>query len=145
MDAFFPGADGDRPPFLADADEHDWELLRRHAAGRRYPAGAVVVPRGDTDRSLLLLVEGTLAQGAGRRAATVAPGSVLGELAFLAGRPAAHEVRAVTDAEVLRLDLVRFEALAAADAALGRYLLFDLARLLAERAEDLRALTGRRR
>ncbi len=49
-------------------------------------------------------------------------------------------MRAVTDAQVLRLSLVEFEALAAKDPALGRYLLFDLARLLAERVMDLRGL-----
>jgi CRP-like cAMP-binding protein len=140
---FFDYPAGGPDPFLARATDRDWALLREHLHARRHPAGAVITAAGDTDRALLLLVEGPARAGAGRRAAPLRPGAVTGELAFLTGRPAAEEVRAETDVLVLRLPLAGFEALAARDPALGRYLLFDLARLLAERAAALRGLADR--
>jgi len=139
-------ARGARPLFLADCTEHDWTLIREHAQTRRFAAGALVVGAGDSDRALYLVVDGTLEVVVPRQStrhpagALLGPGTVLGELGFLDGRPAEAAVRAVTDAQVLRLSLVEFEALAAKDPALGRYLLFDLARLLAERVMDLRGL-----
>ncbi len=146
MNAFFdyPDGGGERDSFLAHASDRDWALLRGYLHARRYPNGATVVSAGDTDRALLLLVEGTVRLGSGRRSATLRPGAVIGELAFLAGRPFAEEIRAVTGVEILRLGLADFEALAATDPALGRYLLFDLARLLAERTEALQAMVGGR-
>ena len=144
MDAFF-GYGDDRRSFLADAEERDWQLLRRYMTERRYPDGAVVLAPGDADRALLLVVRGALVSGTGARAVTFEAGTVLGELAFLRGQAAGEQVRATSDAEVLRLELARFEELSAADPALGRYLLFDLARLLAERNAELRAMVRRSR
>lgn len=149
MDAFFdyPGGAADDAPaaFLAGASEGDRLLLRDHMQVRRFPAGSTVLAPGDTDRALLLLVEGSLRTRAGRRTVTLPPGAVVGELAFLAGSPAAAEVSAGTDVQVLRLGLADFEALAAKEPAFGRYLLLDLARVLAERVRDLQALLGQRR
>lgn len=148
MDAFFDYPDGagatGGAPFLAGASERDREVLREHLRARRFAAGSTVLAPGDTDRALLLVIEGTLSVGTGSRARTLPVGSVVGELAFLAGTPAVAEVRAVTEAQVLRLGLDDFEALAAKDPALGRFVLFDLARVLSERVGELQALLGRR-
>jgi CRP-like cAMP-binding protein len=151
MDAFFDYPDGDpdgsRLTFLAGGSDRDWALLREHMQVRQFSAQAVVIASGDTDRALFLVAEGTVEAAPARRtgresAVPLTAGAVFGELAFLAGRPFPTEVRAVTDARLLRLGLTEFEALAAKDPALGRYVLFDLARLLAERVRDLRALLG---
>ena len=144
MTGFFdyPDGGGAPDPFLAHASERDWALLDEHLHARSHPAGATVVAAGNTDRALLMLVEGTVRVGSGRRSAILRPGAVTGELAFLAGRPPTEDVSAVTGVRILRLALVDFEVLAARDPALGRYVLFDLARLLAERTEALRAMVA---
>lgn len=148
MDAFFDYPDGagagGGAPFLTGASERDRDVLREHLQPRRFAAGSTVLAPGSTDRALLLVVEGTLSVGTGSRAGRLPAGSVVGELAFLAGSPVPVEVRAVTEAQVLRLGLDDFEALAAKDPELGRFLLFDLARVLSERVRELQALLGRR-
>jgi CRP-like cAMP-binding protein len=132
--------------FLATAGEDDWSLLLEHGQTRRYAAGAQLVGVGQTDRALYVVLAGTLERGPSTRrrgprssapALRYGPGAVLGERAFLEGLPFGSAVVAVTVAEVFRLGLTEFEVLAAKDPALGRYLLFDLARVLAARADAM--------
>jgi CRP/FNR family transcriptional regulator, cyclic AMP receptor protein len=159
---FFDYPDGRDPvapadaDFLAAASEADWDVLFEHGQTRRYAPGAQLVGADETDRALYVVLDGTLAtrppetrgRGTGRRGTRepsgrpmdYGPGAILGERGFLEGRPFAASVQAVTSAEVLRLGLTEFEVLAAKDPALGRYLLFDLARVLAARADRLLAL-----
>jgi CRP-like cAMP-binding protein len=149
----------DDADFLAAAGDDDWAVILEHGQTRRYAAGAQLLGSGETDRALYLVLAGTLEgkpqgrRGTRRRLAphgppqprtafSYGPGAVLGERAFLEGRPFESPVVAVTVAEVLRLGLTEFEVLAAKDPALGRYLLFDLARVLAARADRLLALAG---
>ena len=155
---FFDYPDGAEPArpddadFLAAAGTDDWAVILEHGQTRRYAAGAQLLGSGETDRALYVVLTGTLEarpegspRGRRRRPAAwvpYGPGAVLGEQAFLAGRPFESPVVAVTAAEVLRLGLTEFEVLAAKDPALGRYLLFDLARVLAARADRLLALAG---
>src|SRR5689334_11065823 len=146
------GRDPDPTPdadFLAAASDADWDMLVEHGQTRRYAAGAQLVGAGETDRALYIVLEGTLqTQPAGRRGSgrrpgpqlEYGPGAILGERGFLDGRPFETPVMAMTMAKVLRLGLTEFEVLAAKDPALGRYLLFDLARVLAARADRLTAL-----
>ncbi len=54
-------------------------------------------------------------------------------MAFIDGGPRSARVRALTDAQLLRLSFEAFEVLAAKDGALGRSILLDLARVLAYR------------
>jgi CRP-like cAMP-binding protein len=124
--------------FLAATDDADWAVLFAHGQTRRYPAGAQVVGAGEADRALYLVLEGELTTQ-GRQIENHYPGAILGERGFLEGRPFGAAVLAVTGCEVFRLGLAEFEVLAAKDPALGRYLLFDLARVLAAQADRLRA------
>jgi CRP/FNR family cyclic AMP-dependent transcriptional regulator len=151
---FFDYPDGREPvppedaDFLSAASEDDWVVICEHGQTRRYAAGAQLVGADETDRALYVVLEGTLAtrptgsrRGPRRRPQLdYGPGAILGERGFLEGRPFRTPVLAVTSAEVLRLGLTEFEVLAAKDPALGRYLLFDLARVLAARADRLLAL-----
>ena len=152
----YPDSPDPVPPseadFLSAAGDADWVALFEHGQTRRCDAGAQLVGADQTDRALYVVLEGTLttqpAQPRGRaarrrpvRPMEYGPGAVLGERGFLEGRPFETSVRAVTSALVLRLGLTEFEVLAAKDPALGRYLLFDLARVLAGRADRLLALT----
>ncbi|HST85233.1 MAG TPA: cyclic nucleotide-binding domain-containing protein [Kineosporiaceae bacterium] len=158
---FFDYPDGQNPglapetDFLSAADDADWVVIFEHGQTRRYAPGSQLVGADETDRALYLVLEGTLVAGpaqAPRRGPRrghrrrpdqpmdYGPGAILGERGFLEGRPFETPVQAVTSARVLRLGLTEFEVLAAKDPALGRYLLFDLARVLAARADRLLAL-----
>ena len=59
--------------------------------------------------------------------------SVVGELAFFDGRPRSATLDAVTDVQVVRLDMESFRRLSAEHPALGEAMLLDLARILALR------------
>jgi CRP-like cAMP-binding protein len=58
---------------------------------------------------------------------------VLGELAFFDGYPRSATLDAVTDVEVVRLDLQAFDSLHEHEPALAHAMLRDLARILALR------------
>jgi len=153
---FFDYPDGGEPvppgdaDFLSAASDADWVVILEHGQTRRYAPGSQLVGADETDRALYVVLEGTLAarppesRRRGRRRpgrqVDYGPGAILGERGFLEGRPFETPVLAVTTAQVLRLGLTEFEVLVAKDPALGRYLLFDLARVLAARAARLRAL-----
>src|SRR5690606_6649806 len=115
--------------FLATCSAEEWQLIGSHTDTVRYDPGATVIAAGSVDRTLVILVRGTLEvelpDRSGRRrgrtghrpmvAERLDPGAVVGELSFLDGEPASATVRAVGEAEVLRLPLRRFEVLAAKD------------------------------
>ena len=122
---------------LAERSEQDWATLIAAMKRVRFSAGEEVIKAGDVDRSLCLLVSGRLevlagASEDGALKAVDAP-TVVGEIAFLDGRPRSVTLRAVTDGELLRLPFEDFEALATQEPLLARAMLFDLGRILAAR------------
>ena len=131
-------------PFLHDCDRRSWAALRRHSHIEGIAAGRPVIRRGDTERSLVVLLDGELVVP-GRRdrwePARYEPGEVLGELTFFDGRPQPETVVAARDSHVLRIRQENFDVLAAHEPALARQLLMDLGRAMATR---LRA-AGRQR
>jgi CRP-like cAMP-binding protein len=142
-------ADPSDAPFLATCSQDEWATIRAHADTLRYAAGSTVIAPGSLERALVILVTGQLEvvrTHAGRRRdqrlALCEAGSVVGELAFLDGKPASALVRAVGEVEVLRLPLPRFEVLAAKDPQLALYVLFDLGRLVASRFRTAQLLLG---
>jgi CRP/FNR family transcriptional regulator, cyclic AMP receptor protein len=134
-----PAASGQVDQLLADASEEEWATLLRHTRYRRFGPGEAVVTAGERDRSLYLLLEGQLEvlvdQGRRRqrRIATIATGSVIGELSFFDGGARSALVRTTTPALLAELSPAEFDALAAANPVLARRLLFDLGRILAQR------------
>jgi CRP-like cAMP-binding protein len=139
--------DGGAAPFLADASDDDWDLIRAHAEVRHYRAGETVMAEGDADRALFVIVSGTLEavvregrRGRDRRVSAMEAGTVIGEVGFFDGRPRSAAVRAATDARLLRLTYAGFEHLAAKEPALGRAILFDIGRVLAGRLRAVEAL-----
>jgi len=122
--------------FLPDATAADWATVFAHAEVRRVGAGLALLQAGERDRALYLLTEGTIGvrlprdEGAFK---TIDAPSVLGELAFFDGRPRSATLDAVTDVEVVRLDVAAFERLAAGAPALAQTMLVDLGRILALR------------
>ena len=147
----YPSASGDRAPdptaFLADAGDDDWDTIRAHAELRRVAAGDTVIDHGAVDRSLYIVVDGTLEatvvegrRGRSRRVSKIEAGTMIGEIAFFDGRPRSAAVRAVTDATLLRLSFDAFKALAAKQPALGQAILLDIGRVLASRLRDVESL-----
>jgi CRP/FNR family transcriptional regulator, cyclic AMP receptor protein len=124
--------------FLPDLHEDDWATLIRHTERRRFRRGDVIVSAGEVDRSLWIVVQGSLdlflpdVRGSFLR---FGPHSIVGEMAFLDDRPRSATIRARTDGELLRLTFAAFEVLAARHPALGRRVLLDLGRILAIRLE----------
>jgi CRP-like cAMP-binding protein len=128
--------------FLPDASDRDWAVLLRHCRRRRFDSGQNVISAGEASRSLFLVVDGSLEvlalvpgrrQDRYRRIVTVAAGSVLGEMSFFDGAGRSAMVRAITPVVVDELTPADFDALADEDPGLGRQILFDLGRVLAQR------------
>lgn len=124
---------------LADASDEEWATVLGHTRYRRFSSGDPVVTAGARDRSLYLVLEGELEVLAphGRRGyrkiASIAAGSVIGELSFFDGGVRSALVRASTPALLAELSPAEFDALAVANPVLARRLLFDLGRILAQR------------
>jgi CRP/FNR family transcriptional regulator, cyclic AMP receptor protein len=124
---------------LAGASDKEWATLLEHTRYRRFGPGELVLTAGARDRSLYLILEGDLEVLAARgrrgyrRIASVSAGSVIGELSFFDGGARSAAVRSVTPVVLAELSPTEFDALAAADPALARRLLFDLGRILAQR------------
>ena len=141
-----PASAGNDGLLLADASEEEWATLLAHTRTRRFGPGDAIVTAGAADQSLYLVLEGqleVLATGRGRRGyrrlASVAAGSVIGELSFFDGGGRSALVRAVTSAVLAEMSRSEFDALATASPDLARRLLLDLGRILAQR---LRAVQG---
>jgi CRP-like cAMP-binding protein len=122
--------------FMPEATAMDWATIFSHAEVRRIGAGLALVQAGEQDRALYLLTEGTvgvrLPRDEGAFKSIDAP-SVLGELAFFDGRPRSATLDAVTDVEVVRLDVGAFDSLLEDAPELAHAMLRDLARILALR------------
>ena len=138
------GANDDSASFLTGTDASSWATLVEHCEVRRLRTGECVIAVGDDERSLLIVTDGMLEasipRGRRSRVRTIGrfgPGSVVGELSFLDGRPRSANVVAVGDAEVLRLTFQSFETLAARHASLARSMLLDLGRIAAGRVRQL--------
>jgi len=122
--------------FMPEATAADWAAIFSHAEVRTIGAGLALVQAGENDRALYLLTEGTvgvrLPRDEGAFKQIDAP-SVLGELAFFDGMPRSATLDAVTDVEVVRLDVAAFDRLLEYEPALAHAMLRDLARILALR------------
>jgi len=122
--------------FLPDASASDWATIFSHAEVREVPAGLALVQAGETDRALYLLIEGTLAVRMPREETafkSIDAPSVVGELAFFDGAPRSATLDALTDVQVVRIDMDSFRRLADAEPALAEAMLMDLARILSLR------------
>ena len=116
-----------------------WDRLLAFVERRAFHAGEEVIRRGEIDRALYIVVDGSLearvTEGrAGKGAAVpVPPGSVIGEIGFFDGKPRTATVTAITDGEMLRLSFDAFQTLAVREPDLAQAMLFDLGRILAIR------------
>jgi CRP/FNR family cyclic AMP-dependent transcriptional regulator len=148
----YPGTDAARDDlvFLRDRGEEDWARLLDHSELLRFRTGDLIIRAGEEDRSLYIIVDGTLEillvdqRGLEQHYGTIEPKSVTGEMAFLDGRPRAATIRATTDGDMLRLSFEAYETLAARHPELGRAILLDLGRILAARLRQANEVIARR-
>ncbi len=122
--------------FLPEATATDWAKIFSYAEVREVPAGLALVQAGEDDRALYLLTEGTLGVRMPREESafkSIDAPSVVGELAFFDGSPRSATLDALTDVQVVRIDMDGFHRLSAAEPQLAEAMLMDLARILALR------------
>lgn len=104
---------------------------------RRFPAGSVLIARGEAQRQTFYVESGaadvvvTDRRGQEQRLSRVGPGATLGEMSLLTGEPAGGTVRAATDVDVVVLSEASFERLATTFPRIYRNLSAMLARRLA--------------
>jgi SulP family sulfate permease len=128
--------------FLPDATVEEWALIGSYCERRRFRAGEVIFDAGEHDRSLIIVLDGSLDTVASRksrqRRLSPAPaGSVVGEIGFLDGGPRSAAAIAASDGELLRMTFESFETLSAINPRLGQAMLLDLGRILAARLRTL--------
>jgi len=118
------------PGFLPHASAPEWDAVLAATETLRYRPGEVVLRAGERDRAFYLLLDGHVEA----EAAMLAAPAVLGAAAFLDDRPRTATVRARGHAEVARMSWDACEVLAARDPRLGRAILAELGRGIAELA-----------
>ena len=141
-----PGAEpGDRL-VVPGWGEGQWSTLFSCTQPVELEAGEVLIqPRGD-DRILYFVASGrlevaTIDREAGgiSSLATIAAGSVVGELAFFDGAPRSAKVWAVTRTRLLKYTLKDYELYASSNAREATAFLFAMARLLSYRVRNTTA------
>jgi len=116
-----------------------WDRLLPFVERRAFHAGDEVIRRGEVDRALYIVLDGSLetrlTEGrAGKGPAVPFPaGSVIGEIGFFDGKARTATVTAMSDGEMLRLSFESFRALAVSEPDLAQAMLLDLGRILAIR------------
>ena len=122
--------------FLPEATATDWAKIFSFAEVLQVSAGLALVQAGEDDRALYLLTEGTLGVRMPRAETafkSIDAPSVVGELAFFDGSPRSATLDALTDVQVVRIDMDCFHRLSEAEPQLAQSMLLDLARILALR------------
>ena len=117
----------------------DWSALFAHAQRLQVKKGDVLIQKDAPERALYFVASGLLevtsvlsSQSIGP-IAKVRPGSVVGELSFLDGRPRSAKVWAIADSEVYQLDFENYERFAEAHPRQACSLLFAIGRVVALR------------
>ena len=120
----------------SDRDLGAIAALGRHES---IAAGATLIEadRAD-DRDLFIVVDGQLEAyrvvgGHERRVVVLKSGDLIGEMAFIDGRPRSASVRALTAAAVLRIRAADVQVLCRTDPALGLKLVWEIVKVLSAR------------
>ncbi len=123
--------------FLPQWTEEQWRKLSTYTGKLRLSPGDDLIRMGESDRSFYIVTAGQFEiliprKGSRQlqRTQIREAGTVVGEQAFIDGKSRSATVRALTTAEVLRINPTAFEVLSAREPDLARDILLDLARLL---------------
>jgi CRP-like cAMP-binding protein len=128
--------------FLPDWKEPQWALLTQYTRHRKFKAGEKILKMGDVDRSLQILLSGTLQvliqsqKGKEQVVATITSGSVVGEQAFVDGHPRSANVVASEEGELLELSFDQFQQFSARETDLGRQILLNVAQIMSARLRN---------
>lgn len=124
------------PGFLADCTEDEWGLVLAEMETRRFAPGDRVLVAGEVDRAFYLLTDGRLQTPSldGRSAPPIRSPALIGAAAFVDGLGRGVTVEALDHGEMLRMGFEAWESLAAREPRLGRVVLLDIARSVAQRA-----------
>jgi len=123
---------------LKDLSDEEWSKLLSCMERRKYPAHATLLEASESDRSLYIIVSGSVTvsvsvRGKEREVGAIEEGSVFGEMAFLDGRPRSATIRSREAVEVLSLSYSSFESLMSWEPRLACKLLLDIGRVLSQR------------
>lgn len=123
--------------FLPNWPESRWKKLLVYTTTIRFAPGDILIKSGDQNKSFFIITEGELevVLPANRnqkndRKITREAGSVIGEQAFIDGKPRSATVKASSAGSALKLSEVGFDEISAREPEIARELLMDIARLL---------------
>jgi CRP-like cAMP-binding protein len=119
--------------FLADASASEWARILDYGHPRDFAEGEQLVREGETDRALYFVTEGSIRMMGGGVFKTIDAPSVIGEIAFLDGRPRSAGLWGASDGQIVRFSREDYETLSAQDPELGRRIALDLGRVAALR------------
>lgn len=125
---------------LSELSSEEWEQFIGFTARRRYPAGALLVREGESDRALCFIASGQVEwRAADGVLSSRGEGEVFGLLSFLDGAPSGvtAQVSAAGPAELLRLTPDALQQLSAWKPRIALALMRDLGALVAARLRQL--------
>jgi voltage-gated potassium channel len=122
-------------PFLHDAGAAVIGDVARLLRARDYPAGAVVVRRGEPGDCMYFVASGAVDIVLSPERIRLGAGQFFGEIALLTGAPRNATVVAAEPCTLLSLDIVDFRQLLAHQPDLARFIREEAARRLGEAAE----------
>lgn len=99
-----------------DLTKEECERLSEIIKHKSISAGEILFDSGDRDGCLYILVEGKLeltkdmGMGKDMNIATLKPGTMLGEMSFIDGKPHSLKAKALKDSETLVLERTEFES-----------------------------------
>ncbi len=133
------------PEFLADLSEADLEKVFSVGEVQEFAAGDTILTEGDQDTSIYILLEGEAAvliagKSGWLKVATLAPGSLFGELSFFDQMPRSARVSVVTVCSVLKITESSFQRLRAENSNLALAFVMELSRILSLRVRHVNSL-----
>lgn len=152
--SFFNYSEPEQPleqeTFLASFTEKDWNQFLPYTLTQLCNKNDVVINYEDTDRSLFILIEGSVDVllptrhffGKQKKIITLSEGSVFGELSFLDCAPRSAIVQANCTSKLLMLTLDAFEKLRVNHPNLSELFILELAKILARRLRRTTQILG---
>jgi CRP/FNR family cyclic AMP-dependent transcriptional regulator len=120
--------------FLADLSSQDWARILKIVSSRVFRPGEDLIRVGEKDDAFYILTQGEVDVTIGDKVvATIAEGSVFGEISFFDGAVRSATIRAKTNGTAVRVTREDLDTLAAWEPEIARQMLFDLGRILAMR------------
>ena len=123
--------------FLSTWDDSKWATFIKYTELRRFKAGDQIIRHGDIENSFHIIIEGQVEiltplkhSSKMRRVRVPQAGTVVGEQAFLDGKPRSATVHALTDGSMLTVSQTAFNTFAIHEPDMARELLMDLARTI---------------